>query len=63
MGTDKRKDVKNMYYACQEHIELALDIVVDEQQLAPIIEKITDEQALSTMCSFCESVAIYSIKG
>ncbi len=52
-----------MYYACQEHIELALDVVVDEQELAPIIDKLTDEQILSTKCSFCENEAIYSIKG
>ena len=51
-----------MYYACEEHIELALDIVVDEQELAPTIDKITDKEMLSTKCSFCENGAFYSIK-
>lgn len=50
-----------MYYACQEHIELALDVVVDEKELAPVINKIEDQTNLSTTCSFCEKEAIYTI--
>lgn len=52
-----------MYYACEEHIELALDVVVDEKEAAPIINKLTDEQTLSTTCSFCKNKATYSITG
>ncbi|WP_367613642.1 CxxH/CxxC protein [Halalkalibacter nanhaiisediminis] len=62
MKNELRKDVEMMYYACEEHIELALDIVVDEQELAPTIDKITDKEMLSTKCSFCENGALYSIK-
>ncbi|MCM2676420.1 CxxH/CxxC protein [Alkalicoccobacillus plakortidis] len=50
-----------MYYACDEHIELALDVVVDENEVFPVMEKLTQEQALSTTCSFCEKQAIYSV--
>ncbi|WP_070808131.1 CxxH/CxxC protein [Halalkalibacter okhensis] len=51
-----------MYYACNEHIEVAIDMVVDEAELAPVVEKVeTKKEALSTSCSFCDSVAIYSV--
>ncbi|MDT8862798.1 CxxH/CxxC protein [Alkalihalobacillus sp. MEB130] len=51
-----------MYYACDEHIEVAIDMIVDEVELAPVVEKINEEKApLSTTCSFCESVAIYTV--
>lgn len=50
-----------MYYACEEHIELALDMVVDEQELAPEINKVEPEKQLSTSCSFCENGAIYIV--
>ncbi|MFC0471588.1 CxxH/CxxC protein [Halalkalibacter kiskunsagensis] len=51
-----------MYYACNEHIEVAIDMVVDEQELAPIVDKISEnKEVLSTTCSFCENVAIYSV--
>ncbi|OMP66422.1 CxxH/CxxC protein [Domibacillus epiphyticus] len=44
-------------YCCSEHVELALDIAVDENETAPVIEK-TDEE---TACEFCERVAIYIV--
>ncbi len=50
-----------MYHACEEHIELAMDIIIDEHEAAPIIEKYTEEKSLSTVCSFCEKPAIYHI--
>ncbi|ARK32894.1 hypothetical protein BkAM31D_25185 [Halalkalibacter krulwichiae] len=51
-----------MYYACDEHIGLAIDMTVDEQEAAPIVDKVKEEQeSLSTTCSFCENEAIYSI--
>ncbi|WP_332632452.1 CxxH/CxxC protein [Halalkalibacter flavus] len=51
-----------MYYACNEHIEVAIDMVVDEEELAPVVEKVeTSKEPLSTSCSFCDSAAIYSV--
>ncbi|WP_096202917.1 CxxH/CxxC protein [Bacillus sp. FJAT-45350] len=49
-----------MYYSCQEHIELAMDHVIDEQEVPPVIEKV--EGGLSTVCSFCNGTAIYVVK-
>ncbi|MCK0469817.1 CxxH/CxxC protein [Halalkalibacter sp. APA_J-10(15)] len=51
-----------MYYACEEHIELALDIVVDETEHPPIVDKIEQSQKLSTTCSFCKNEPVYTIK-
>ncbi|NEU30592.1 CxxH/CxxC protein [bacterium LRH843] len=51
-----------MYYACMEHIELALDMIVDEEEVAPIIDELTEENKLSTLCSFCKNKANYSVK-
>jgi CxxH/CxxC protein (TIGR04129 family) len=51
-----------MYYACNDHIEVAIDIIVDEQEVAPVVEKIEDNsKGLSTVCSFCGNAAIYSV--
>ncbi len=52
-----------MYFCCEEHVELALDIVVDETELAPVMEKLEQEIQLSTSCNFCEDKAIYKISG
>ena len=52
-----------MYYCCEDHVELALDIVVDENELAPILEKLEPEKQLSTHCHFCSEQAIYRISG
>jgi CxxH/CxxC protein (TIGR04129 family) len=51
-----------MYYACDEHINLAIDMTVDEQESAPIVDKVEQGgKMLSTTCSFCENEAIYRV--
>ncbi|OIJ17032.1 CxxH/CxxC protein [Anaerobacillus alkalidiazotrophicus] len=52
-----------MYYCCENHVELAMDIVVDEQEVAPVLEKIEAKNELSTTCHFCTDKAIYKISG
>lgn len=54
MATESRKD-DYMILACDEHIELALDVAVDEWETAPIVEKCETEKT----CSYCEQPAIY----
>lgn len=51
---------EKMIKCCEEHIELALDIVVDEHEVAPIMTKIEDEN-LSTTCEFCQNKAVYVV--
>lgn len=48
-------------YACEEHIELALDVVVDETEKPPIVNKLSDEKQLSTMCTYCKRNAMYEV--
>jgi CxxH/CxxC protein (TIGR04129 family) len=50
-----------MIKACDEHIELAIDIMVDEKELAPEINLLTDDEKLSTTCEFCQKNAIYIV--
>ncbi|KKB37437.1 CxxH/CxxC protein [Bacillus thermotolerans] len=47
-----------MIHCCQEHVELALDIVVDEYETAPKIEKLESEQAT---CEYCQNKAEYVV--
>ncbi|WP_458411530.1 CxxH/CxxC protein [Schinkia sp. CFF1] len=49
-----------MIKCCEEHVELALDIIVDEYEVAPVIEKIT-EGDLSTTCEYCQNKAVYVV--
>lgn len=46
-----------MIAACEEHIELALDVAVDEWEAAPIVEKTKETHS----CQFCEQQAMYTV--
>jgi CxxH/CxxC protein (TIGR04129 family) len=48
-------------YCCEEHIELAIDMYVDEKELAPEIEKVAGNAELSTNCEMCENPAVYVV--
>ncbi|WP_082676597.1 CxxH/CxxC protein [Shouchella shacheensis] len=50
-----------MIYACDEHIELALDVAVDEFEVAPVIEKISGAQRAAPTCSYCTQQAVYTV--
>ncbi|MCM3716695.1 CxxH/CxxC protein [Halalkalibacter oceani] len=50
------------YYACHDHIDIALDTVVDEHESAPIMTALTEQETLSTACSFCEKTAKYKVE-
>lgn len=47
-----------MYIACQEHIELAMDHIVDENETFPIMEQCNEPKK----CSFCDSDGLYIVK-
>ena len=50
-----------MIYSCLEHVELALESVVDETQLAPVMEQIPEDKQLSTRCEYCGEPAAYLV--
>lgn len=64
-GKYKVKYIQNggqiMIYCCKEHVELALDVFVDENEIAPILKELTDEEKLSTTCEYCEKQAVYIV--
>lgn len=49
-------------FCCEEHIELALDMYVDEKEKAPKLEKINEKDELSTTCELCEKQAVYVLE-
>lgn len=46
---------------CQDHIELALDMYIDEYELPPEMRLLTENEMLSTTCEFCQNKAIYVV--
>lgn len=48
-------------YCCEEHVELALDVIVDECETAPIMEKVNTAGELSTACEYCRNEAAYLV--
>lgn len=46
--------------SCIEHVGEALDHIVDELEVAPQLEKITEQVAT---CFLCEEKAVYKISG
>ena len=56
-----QKGTCRMIYCCLEDVDLALESVVDETQLAPIIEQIPEDKRLSTRCEYCGDPAVYVV--
>ena len=51
-----------MILCCKDHVELALDEIVDEFEVAPIIRELTEEEKLSTTCGYCDEQPIYIVE-
>ncbi|RDI40902.1 CxxH/CxxC protein [Falsibacillus pallidus] len=50
-----------MIYCCKEHVELALDVIVDEYETAPVMKVLSEEEQLSTTCEYCENKPVYLV--
>lgn len=52
-----------MIKCCEEHVDVAIDTIVDEYEVAPKIEKfIVDKNLdLSTTCEYCQNQAVYIV--
>lgn len=48
-------------YSCEKHIDHALDMFVAEQKEFPIMDKVQEDEKLSTKCSYCEEIAEYIV--
>lgn len=49
-----------LIYCCKEHVELAMDVIIDEYETFPVLMKAGDEQ-LSTTCEYCQNDAEYIV--
>lgn len=49
-----------MIYSCEEHVEIALDEVVDEYETYPVLSKV-DVDNLSATCEYCQNAAVYVV--
>ncbi|MCG7335131.1 CxxH/CxxC protein [Sporosarcina sp. ACRSM] len=48
-------------YSCETHINQALDVFVAEEKNFPIMKENTEEEKLSTRCTYCEELALYIV--
>ena len=48
-------------YSCESHIDQAIDVFIAEQEKFPIMEKVPENERLSTNCSYCDEIAIYNV--
>lgn len=46
---------------CQEHVELALDIIVDEFEVAPVIHSVINSEDEKKPCEYCQHDAKYIV--
>lgn len=49
-----------LIYCCKEHVELAMDVIIDEYETFPVLMKAEGEQ-LSTSCEYCQNDAEYIV--
>jgi len=47
-------------YSCEEHVEIALDDIVDKYGTSPVLTKIAVDN-LSTTCEYCKKAAVYLV--
>jgi CxxH/CxxC protein (TIGR04129 family) len=61
LGNNKPKGIggKHMIFSCEDHVELALDVAVDESGSFPELNKV--ENKLSTTCEYCQKEAVYIV--
>jgi CxxH/CxxC protein (TIGR04129 family) len=50
-----------MIYCCEEHVEWALDVIVDEFETFPKLEKAEEGKELPTTCEYCKKQAEYIV--
>ncbi|WP_077215186.1 CxxH/CxxC protein [Bacillus dakarensis] len=49
-----------MIYCCEEHVDLAIDTIVDEFETFPLLSKVAVDE-LSTSCEYCRNSAVYMV--
>lgn len=50
-----------MIYSCLEDVELALEEVIDQIGLSPLIQELSEDKKLSAPCQYCGARALYIV--
>ncbi|WP_071435417.1 CxxH/CxxC protein [Bacillus kwashiorkori] len=48
-------------YCCEEHVEIALDVVVNECETFPNIELLKQEKLSTATCEYCGKLPVYIV--
>ncbi|WP_425590040.1 CxxH/CxxC protein [Fictibacillus sp. S7] len=48
-------------YCCDEHVDIGIDELIDELEIYPNLELLTENEKLSTICTYCDKTAIYKV--
>ncbi|KIL49258.1 cxxH/CxxC protein [Jeotgalibacillus soli] len=48
-------------FCCQEHVELGIDVFVDEEETFPSLNTVDNSSNLSTDCEYCQNKAAYIV--
>lgn len=48
-------------YSCEEHIDVIIDMFIDEEETFPVLTKMEQEIELSTGCALCGGKPIYMV--
>lgn len=59
--SEKKEGLKMKKYSCETHIDHALDMHVAETEQFPMMDFLTEDEKLSTTCSYCEEQATYIV--
>ncbi|VEI05413.1 CxxH/CxxC protein [Kurthia zopfii] len=47
--------------SCENHVGHALDVFVGNEKYFPIMDKLSEEEQLSTKCEYCDERAEYLV--
>ena len=53
--------VKKMIYCCKEHVEWALEEIINETEMAPEFRQIDVGHLSTTVCAYCGKPAAYVV--
>ncbi|WP_172370295.1 CxxH/CxxC protein [Sporosarcina jiandibaonis] len=48
-------------YSCQMHIDQALEELILQEEVYPIMEAVPESEKLSTKCTYCDESALYVV--
>ncbi|WP_232299486.1 MULTISPECIES: CxxH/CxxC protein [Pontibacillus] len=48
-------------FVCQDHVDRGIDVIVDECETFPDLNKLEDSNNLSTTCEYCSGLATYIV--